>query len=72
MRLSYELRWEIRWARDRQRRRILRAEAAIARELDELRQFEREKQARARAVREAAWLASLPVLLAEWRLAEGL
>lgn len=70
MGLTYELRWEIRWARDRRARWRVWREDVIAREVAQLQSHERSLRAAHRRDREYAWVLALPDRLAEWQARE--
>ena len=70
MGLTYEMRWEIRWARDRQARWRVWREDIIAHEIEMLEAEQKSLRDQARREREYAWALSLPGLLAEWRARE--
>lgn len=70
MGLTYEKRWEIRWARDRHARWRVWREDIIERELADLHAAERSRREDARHQRDYEWALSLPALLAEWQARE--
>jgi hypothetical protein len=68
--LTYDQRWKIRWARDKQARWRVWREDIIARELEEIESQGRSLRAAARRDREYEWTLALPGLLAEWQARE--